>query len=132
MASRNSQERPRGVALGVVRQYALNRDPPLGEGEDHALKESSSRRRFLVWQCLDVGEAAMVIDRDVDVIVATRRPRSLLPSPTGLLEAWVESLASTLRDASKSFHVEMDELTRAFPLVADNGTRRAVEASEHR
>jgi hypothetical protein len=68
----------------------------------------------------------------VDVIVAARRPRSLLPSPTGLLEAWVESLASTLRDASKSLHVEMDELTRAFPLVADNGTRRAVEASEHR
>ena len=68
---------------------------------------------------------------EVNEIVPTRWPRTLLAGPASLFEARVESPSSTFRNAPKTLHVEMDEFTWMVSLVANDGTRCAVEACEH-
>jgi hypothetical protein len=75
------QEEAGAVALGIVCQYSLDRYSALGESEDRALRKASRRRRLLIWQVLDVDEAAVVIDRDMDEVMATLRSWTLLPAP---------------------------------------------------
>ena len=43
-------EKSRAVAFRVVGEHAVHADPPFGECEDHALKETSGGSGFLVWQ----------------------------------------------------------------------------------
>lgn len=79
-------EKPQGVALGVVGGNALHRDPALGERGGHPFEEARRSRRFLVRQCLGIDEPAVVIHGDVDVVAAKLWPRPLPPGPAARRE----------------------------------------------
>ena len=68
-------ERVHGGAVGgaVVGEHALDRDAVAGEEGERAREEADGGGRFLVGQDFGVGESAVVVDRDVDVLPADGR-----------------------------------------------------------
>jgi hypothetical protein len=74
-----------------------------------------------------VGEAGAVIERSVDEPVA-----DTCVTASGARTATVEPPAAAVRDAGDLLHVNVDQLTRTFPLIAQNrfGVRGPVSSVE--
>jgi hypothetical protein len=60
----------RAVGRAVVGQDALHGDPVAGEEGERAAQEGNRGRRPLVGEHFGIGEAAVVVDCDVDVLPA--------------------------------------------------------------
>src|SRR4249920_756609 len=58
------------VAAAVIGEYALDGDPVPAVESDGTAEEGGGGACFLVGEYLGVGEAAVVVDSDVDVFVA--------------------------------------------------------------
>ncbi len=91
------------VAGAVVGHDALHVDAMLGEPGDRSFQERDAGGAFLVGEDLDVGEAAGVVDRDVDVL-----PAGLVGAPVALAAAG-DSMTGTFEPA-ELLDVDVDQL----------------------
>jgi len=64
----------RDVGCAVVGEHALDLDPVAGEEDERAVEEADRGRRLLVGEYFRVGEAAVVVDGDVDELATDRAP----------------------------------------------------------
>jgi len=62
----------RDVGAAVVAEDRFDRDPVASEEGDGAAQEAGGGRCFLVGQHLGVGQAAVIVDGDVDELIADR------------------------------------------------------------
>ena len=108
----------RTVGGAVVGDDSLDRDSvPAVEG-DRAAQEGDGRRGRLVGEYLGIGEPAVVVDRDVDVLptdTALSRPASWAASGDAM---------ARLAESSETFDVDVHEFTEASTLVAIRRLRR--------
>jgi hypothetical protein len=77
---------------------------------DGACEEAGRRDRFLVSEDLGVGEAAVVVDGDVDV----------LPAFVVLVASIVAAASNAMTrpdDATELLHIDVEQLARPRPLV---------------
>ena len=107
------------VAEGVVGHEPLGRDFPRGEEGERPLDEGGHRRGPLVRMELDVGQARVVVDDRVRVVVADARFR---PHPVArALRAVARDGVPGPREARRAGDVHVQEVARAGPLVAVGG-----------
>src|SRR5690606_17339727 len=106
---------PNPVDLGVVGQ-----DPQdlhavlLAEPGHRPVQKPRTGGVTLVGQRLDVGHARVVIDRDVQVVVAD-------PAPTYVLAASVPAPAAAVGDPAQLFDIDVQQIPRSGAFVADPG-----------
>ena len=116
------------VAGAVVGDDSFAADPMGGEPGNSAVPERGGGRCLLVVEDLGVDEPAAVIERGVDVAVASSGPAVM----SGVA-ATVELPAAAVRDGSDLLDVDVDQLTWLFPLVAHDrlaaGPVTAVQAA---
>ena len=98
------------VAAAVVAEDALDRDAAAGEVAAGPLEDAGCGRRLLVCEQLDVGEAAVVVDADVQILVAGAGLEATTSPPEQPVPRTIE--------ACELLDVEMDELARSLMLVA--------------
>ena len=100
------------VAAAVVGEDALDRDPMASVEVPGSTEEAGRRRRALVGQFLGVGQAAVVVDRDVDPVPADAAlpTRPIAGFPAGLGQA------AAGPDAAELLGIEMDEFARVKSL----------------
>jgi len=104
------------VAAAVVGEQPLDGDAvPLVEG-DGSTEEADDRGRALVGEDFGIGEAAVVVDADVDVLpadgvaddpVAVGAARVVV-----LIGATADAFAGAAADAAELLDVDVDELAR--------------------
>ena len=110
------------VAATVVSEELLDADPvPLVEG-DGAAEEADDRRCFLVGEDLGVSESAVVVDGDVDVLVADAVADDA--GTVGVFRVVVLSTAAdppsgAALDATELFDVDMEQLAWPPAFVTD-------------
>ncbi len=105
------------VAKGVVGEHPLDHDALGGEPGLGPAPEGGCRPSLLVGQDLGVGQARVVVDGGVQVGVPDPDPSVF----AGAL-ASVDPMATPGWDLAQFLHVDVDQLTRAFPLVAADPT----------
>ena len=110
------------VGAAVVGEQLLDCDPVAVVEGDCSAKESGSRHRFLVRQHLGVGEAAVVVDGDVDVLVADAVADDA--GTVGVFRVVVLSTAAdppsgAALDATELFDVDMEQLAWPPAFVTD-------------
>ena len=109
-------EQPAAVAAAVVAQHPLDANAVTGVEAHRSLEEASGGDRRLVGQLLDVGDARMVVDRDVDPVPADR---SLPPAAvTGRTLRLGQAAAGA--DASELLGVEVQQLAGSGALITDD------------
>src|SRR6266480_1345638 len=118
-------ERVQGGDVGgaVVGQEPLDPDPSASVEGDRALQEADRRGRPFVGQHLRVGESAVVVDADVDVLVADVATALALEVDAGGVVPGTAldtkgPFAGTALDPSEPLDVDVDELAGARALVA--------------
>jgi hypothetical protein len=88
-----------------------------GEEGDGAAEETDRCRRSLVREHFGVGEAAVIVDGDVDVLPADRAAcvaaRVAPPGPVAAGDAAADALAGAALDPAELLDVDVHELTRA-------------------
>jgi hypothetical protein len=121
----------RAVAASVVCDHPLHPDTGLCKSQGCPYEEACGSGAFLIRQRLGIGESAVVVHGDVDVVMASLGAGAPAAG-AGLLETRVEALATAVRDTAQLLDVEVDELTRFASLIADDGAGDTVQASEDR
>src|SRR5439155_23336489 len=89
---------------------------------DRTSEEGGRGDCFLVGSYFGVGEAAVVVDGDVDVLPAGEQtvfPRCVATSAVVVVAAAADALAGTVFDSAELLDVNVDELARPRALVAD-------------
>jgi hypothetical protein len=119
-------ERVQGGDVGgaVVGQESLDSDAAAAVEGDCAAEEADRGCRLLVREHLGVGEAAVVVDADVDVFEADVVAALALEVGAGRVVplatlASKDAFAGTALDSSQLLDVDVDELTWPRALVAD-------------
>jgi len=105
----------------VVGHHAFDPDPVSGVEGKRALEEADGRRRSLVGEDLDVGQAGEVIDGDVDALPAdllAANPGGVGPCSTPRSGAPGDPFARAALDAPELLDVDVDELARPAAFVA--------------
>jgi hypothetical protein len=112
------QKRPIGAA--VVGHDALDADAVAGEEVDRPPEEAGRRDCLLVDQHLGVGEAAVVVDRDVDELPAGVADAAAIGGVGvgGLAAPVAGDAMAGAQDSAELLDVDVDELARAPALVA--------------
>src|SRR6266536_5349483 len=123
-------ERVQGGDVGgaVVGQEPLDPDPAASVEGDRALQEADRSGRPFVGQHLRVGESAVVVDADVDVLVADVATALALEVDAGGVVpgtalAAEGSLAGAALDPTEPLDVDVHELAGARALVAARAAR---------
>jgi hypothetical protein len=98
------------VAAAVVAEDALDRYAAASEVSGGASEEAGRRRCLLVWEQLDIDDAAVVVDADVQVLVAGAGLEAS--------SAAAEDAVAWPVEASELLDVEVHELARPLMLVA--------------
>jgi hypothetical protein len=101
----------RDVAAAVVGEDAFGLDAPASKPADRPVEEARSRLGGLVGQDLDVGQAAVVIDADVD---------KLPPAPPMPASAVACDPMAHATKAPEFLGVQVQQLAGSFALVADH------------
>jgi hypothetical protein len=121
----------RTVVGAVVGEYASDVDPGTDIEVERSLEEGDRCRPALVGTDLRIGEARVVVDRDMNELPA-------LPGVVHAGTASVDPVPSTLLDPPELLHIEVHQVARFGPLVADRwlgalGSETAESvASQHR
>ena len=115
-AERSAGERVdrRAVGGAIVGKQALHGDPVASEEGDCAPQETGCGRGAFVVEDLDVGEAAVVVDRDVDVVPAGVSGAAAVDCDLALAgAAAADAVTDTAADAAELLDVDVDELAGA-------------------
>ena len=110
------------VCATVVAEHSFDADAVAAIEADCSMEKRRCRFGFLVGQDLGVGEAAVVVDGDVHVLVADRS--SLAAGQVGeggvvVLDAAADAPARAADDPGELLDINMQELARPGALVAD-------------
>jgi hypothetical protein len=105
----------RDVAGAVVGHHPLDSNATLAEPSDGPAKEGGGGHAALVWQHLDIGEPARVVDTDVDEVPADDAATAALGARLGdpAPRSAPEGAMTWARKASQLLDVDVDELARA-------------------
>src|SRR5213078_4710234 len=98
------------VGFGVVADHSLDRDAVFGVPAGGAGEEGGAVLLALSWQQLGVGEAGVVVDRDVQVLPASAR---------AAFDAVLEDPFADVVEAAEFLAVDVQQLARTIALVAD-------------
>jgi hypothetical protein len=98
--------RDRDVGGAIVGEDSFDGDAVAAIEGDRATEEADCGRCFLVAKDLGVGEAAVVVDRDVDVLPA------FLALVASVVAAAGHSVSGAV-DPAELLHVDVDQLARA-------------------
>jgi len=109
------------VGLGVVAEYSLDRDGVFCVPADGALEEGGAVFLALAWQQLGVGEAGVVVDRDVQVLPAGAR---------AALHTVLEDPLADVVETAELLGVDMQQLARTLALITH--PRIALRAGQPR
>jgi hypothetical protein len=111
------------VSGAVVCEDAFDGDPVAAEETKSADEEAGSSDCFLVWEHFGVGEAAVVVNGDVDELPSDRAvftPVGFKPGgPVAARCPATYAFACATLDPSELLDVDVDELPGPAPLVAD-------------
>ena len=110
------------VGAAVVCEYAFDPDAVASEEAKGADEEARHGGRFLVREHLGVGESAVVVDGDVDVLpsdLSVLLPGCIGDSTPVVAPNAAEAFPCSVLDPAEFLHVDVDELARAGALVAD-------------
>src|ERR671930_2087643 len=111
------------VAGAVVGEHAFDGDAVAAVEGDRALQEAGRGRGLLVAEDLRVGEAAVVVDRDVDVLPALAAASVAVAVGIGAGGAAASvaerALAGAAFDSTELLDVDVHELARPRALVAE-------------
>jgi len=109
----------RAVGGAVVGEDAFDVDAVAGEEGDCAAQETGSGFGAFIGEHFDVGEPAVVVDRDVDEVPAGVAGPAAVDRDLALaLSAAADAVAGT-RNAAQILDVDVHELARPLTLVAD-------------
>ena len=135
----------RDIGGTVVGHEPLDPDPVAGVESGGATQEADRRRRLLIGQHLGVGEAAVVVDRDVHELPADRQPAAALEVDARgvvvLAQAVPDALAGAALEPAQPLDIDVHELARprAFvphgrlePDPAEPADAAAAENHRHR
>src|SRR5687767_3418422 len=111
VTSRGGAKRVRDVRAAVVGEHPFDADAAAREPADHALQKARRRAAALVGQHLDVGDATVVVDGHVGVLVARARDD---------LAAIAMNPMPDSENTRQRLDVEMDELPWTGSLVAND------------
>src|SRR5439155_12159621 len=106
----------------VVGEDPLDADAMPSEEGERAPQEADRGRSLLVGEHFRVGEAAVVVDCDVDVFPAdgeVASPGGVDDSPVGVAADAADPFAGAVLDPTQPLDVDVDELARPQLLVAD-------------
>jgi hypothetical protein len=78
----------------VVGEDSFYADAHLGDGQDGTFERPSSGGTALARQRLGISTAAVIVDRDMDVIVSSPAPPGTFAPAAGLREPCIEALAA--------------------------------------
>jgi hypothetical protein len=101
--------------------------PGLGEAFGRTGQEGGARRSAFVGEHFDVGEPGVIVDGDVEVVVAHDVGSVVRP---GLPSELAPTAAGT--DLAELLHVDVDEFPETLPLVADRRAGGPVGLPEPR
>src|SRR5437764_5436894 len=111
------------VATAVVGEHAFDGDPVSTVEGDGTAEEAGRGRGFLIGEHLRVGEAAVDVDGDVDVLpadqVETDAGGVVGAAAFVLAQTVAESLAGAAFDPAELLDVNVQELARPRAFVAD-------------
>jgi hypothetical protein len=105
----------RPVAGAVIGEHPFDADPVASEEGDRPVQEAGRGRAFLVGEHFDVGEAAVVVDGDLDVLPADRAADLAVAvgeGAVGVPGAAADAPTGAADDPAELLHVEVDELAR--------------------
>ena len=126
LAERGLEVARQRVVLRVVRHHAFDLDPELGEEREGVGDERSARRSLFVRAGLHECDPGVIVDRDVEVVVAGL---SMVSWP---LLATMHPPTTTVRDPAELLHVNVDQLAWMVTLVANDVAGDAVQTRQTR
>jgi len=121
VALRRRCEHVSAIAGAIVGEDTLNLDPALLIPGDSAAKECGGGFSTLVWKDFNVSDSRMIVDADVDVVVAAA---ALLASSIA-----GDPVADAI-DACKLLGVEVKQATCLSVLVANDRRRWSIEKAQ--
>lgn len=101
------------VAEGIVGEYFADRYTVVAEPFGDSVQESRCGGVFIVGMRFDVSDPGVVIDSDMEVVVAD-------PTVLGCLGVTVPSPdlpSSAVRDTGQFLHIDMQQLSRPGPFI---------------
>jgi len=125
----------REVRAAVVGEDALDLDAVAAVEGDRAVQERDRGCCFLVSEDLGVGEAAVVVDADVDELPADRAAVAAggvsAARPVAARRASTNAFAGAARDPAELFDVDVDELAGSRALIPDRLLEAEPAKSAH-
>jgi len=116
---------PQHVGAVPVGHDPLDPHPQIGEALRRVQQEPGGRSSVLVGEDPEVGHPRVIVHRHVDVVVA--HPDSLVGGGGASSQG---PMPSSWADASELLHVNVQELTRSVPDVADGNPSGPVRVAQ--